>query len=109
MIAAGPETEFGTNTPERRAEMRLTTALPVLEVDGEKRRLVDFSNQGFRAGLPLSYQRVGATGRGIIHISAAGHTVQKHITFRVLNHEENTVGAQYTTVETVTEAADTLF
>ena len=109
MISHNPVLEPTLSESERRAEMRMTTALPVLEVDGKRRRLFDFSCQGFRAGLPGEYQRIGATGHGIIHLTAAGHTVQKRITFQIMNQGEDYVGARYETIETITQASDTLF
>lgn len=101
--------EPSVSEANRRSETRMTTALPVLEIDGKRRRLMDFSRQGFRAKLPGDYRRVGATGHGIIHLSAAGHSVQKRITFQVMNTGDDFVGARFETLETITQSSVTLF
>lgn len=94
---------------ERRVEVRLTTVLPTLEIDGKRRALVDFSTHGFRAKLPEEYREIGRTGKGILDIQAAGYSVQKTIEFTVMRVDKETVGVRFDTLSTVSETSMALF
>lgn len=94
---------------DRRGELRLTTVLPTLEIDGKRRALVDFSTHGFRAKLPDTYREIGTSGKAILDIQAAGYNVRKTIEFTVLRVDAETVGVRYETLDTVSEASMALF
>lgn len=94
---------------DRREDLRLTTVLPTLELDGRLRSLQDFSSNGFRAILPEAYRHVGASGEANLHMQAAGYRIRKRIAFEVRHVEGDSVGVHYETLETIDESSTVLF
>ncbi|NMM44551.1 hypothetical protein HH303_08670 [Rhodospirillaceae bacterium KN72] len=101
--------ETGSTTVDRRDAARLTTVLPVLEIDGKFRHLLDCSAHGFRAELPERFRKIGVTATGILHFNAAGHSVHKTISFEVIHVLGAAVGVRFEVLHTKTEASGTLF
>ena len=97
------------NLRDRRGETRLTVVLPVLELDGHQYRLMDFSDHGFRAIVPMEYRVMGRTGCAILHLHAAGYSVHKHVDFTVVHVTRSEIGVTYQTVETISENSASLF
>jgi hypothetical protein len=94
---------------DRRDALRLTTVLPTLSLDGRLRALQDFSETGFRAVLPETYRKVGATGEAVLHMQAAGYRFRKRILFEVRHLDGDSVGVFYEILETVNESSTALF
>ncbi|MDF1750810.1 MAG: hypothetical protein P1V34_18250 [Alphaproteobacteria bacterium] len=103
------EIQLSENLTDRRNDSRLTTVLPVLELDGRYCRLVDFSDFGFRANVPRDYRVIGKTGQAVLHLNAAGHSVHKEVEFEVVHVNCTEIGVRYQTLKTETENSGTLF
>lgn len=96
----------GDDATDRRAEVRIATAVPVLELDGRRIRLTDFTSTGFRAPLPDAYLREGASGTAVLHLQAAGYTVRKTVCFEVRHVRGRQAGAWFETLSTDVQAMD---
>ncbi|MEQ8443072.1 MAG: hypothetical protein RKK11_14050 [Alphaproteobacteria bacterium] len=103
------DAQMDIDSLDRRDEDRLTTMLPVLEVDGTRRVLHDFSNSGFRCQVPERYRREGAEGEATVEIQAAGYRVTRRIAFTVRHVSDCSVGASFRVLSETSEAAGTLF
>lgn len=103
------ESQLDSIAVDRREAFRLTTALPVLEIEGARRPVLDFSTHGFRAALPDRYRRSGATGIATLHLQAAGYAVRKRVAFEVVHIDQAAVGARFEVLETVSEDTGMLF
>jgi len=94
---------------EDRREARLTTMLPVIEIEGVRRVLKDFSASGFRCEVPSAFRDVSAQGEAMIEIQAAGYVVTKHVRFTVRHVHDDSVGASFEVLSENSQSSGLLF
>ncbi len=94
---------------DRREDDRITTVQPVMEIDGRRCRVVDFSALGCRVIVPAAYRRLGMKGKATLLLQAAGYRAYRRVSFEVVHVLGNAVGLEYETIETLTDSSECLF